>query len=388
MQHYVNDLNKKSFILAEQIKQLFATNIRTLVASTILAVILTYVESDVVAHAPLMIWLAVLIMVNLARSSLTMHCLRNPLSDVAALETRLKWFRTGVIVSSLIWGSICLFMFTPDLPNYQIFVIYILTGLSAGCVVSYSVDTISAASYILLGLTPMLIRFLWLGESVSMAMGVAGFIYIAYLIANIRNFNRNLIENIVLRHEAVEREHEIKQLAFYDPLTNLPNRRLLFDRLDHALSVCFRSGKRGALLFLDLDHFKLLNDTHGHDMGDLLLKKVAERLLRCVRGSDTVVRLGGDEFVVMLEDLSEDSAEATKQVEKVADLMIETLNIPYMLTSFEYISTPSIGIALFGDHGNSHEELLKHADIAMYQAKKAGRNAVRHFDFEMLKNLN
>lgn len=379
----MNDINKKTAVKAAQLEQILASNIRTMLASTSMAIILAYMQKDIASNEWLMVWLISSIAINAVRLAFTLNCLRKPSSDFTTIENRLNKFRLGVIVSSLLWGSVSFFMFTPDQPRYQMFVIYMLAGLSAGAVISYSADIICAMSYTLLSLVPMLIRSFWFGDEISIAISVAGFIYVGYMIASIRNFNRSMTENIMLRFNAVKRENEIKQLAFYDQLTNLPNRRLLLDRLEHALAVSTRSGRRGALLFLDLDHFKMLNDTLGHDMGDLLLKKVAERLLRCVRDSDTVARLGGDEFVVMLEDLSEDADEATKQVEKVADLIIETLNIPYMLNTLEHTSTPSIGIALFGDHGSSHEVLLKHADIAMYQAKRAGRNVVRHFDFTM-----
>jgi len=287
------------------------------------------------------------------------------------------------VASGLVWGMTSVLIYPYNDLQHQMFLIFVLTGLVSAAIVSYSVDIVSAVSYTIMLLTPMLIRLLLERSEMSLSMAISGIFFLVFMLLSIRNINRNFLENIKLRHDAVERENEIKQLAFYDQLTNLPNRRLLLDRLDHALAVSTRSGRRGALLFLDLDHFKMLNDTLGHDMGDLLLKKVAERLLRCVRESDTVARLGGDEFVVMLEDLSEDVDEAAKQVEKVADLIIETLNIPYMLNTLEHSSTPSIGIAMFGDHGSSHEELLKHADIAMYQAKRAGRNVVRHFDFTM-----
>lgn len=222
----------------------------------------------------------------------------------------------------------------------------------------------------------------------SVPMAIAGVIYVIFSIYSIQAFSRNLLEGVLLRQEASAREEEIKRLAFYDALTNLPNRRLLMDRLHHALVLSKRSGKYGALLFLDLDHFKMLNDTLGHDMGDLLLKQVAERLKLSVRETDTVARLGGDEFVVMLEDLSEDHAVATEQVEQIANEMIVRLNAPYQLEQFEYISTPSIGVAMFSEHGESHEDLLKHADIAMYQAKKSGRNIVRMFDFKMRETLH
>ncbi len=173
---------------------------------------------------------------------------------------------------------------------------------------------------------------------------------------------------------------EIRNLAFYDPLTQLPNRRLLLDRLRQALVASTRSSQNGALLFLDLDHFKTLNDTLGHDVGDLLLQQVASRLTNCVREGDTVARLGGDEFVVLLEDLSEQAVEAASQTKDVAEKIIASLNQPYQLSTHSHHSTSSIGATLFNGHELVTDELLKQADIAMYQAKSEGRNTLRFFD--------
>ncbi len=175
-------------------------------------------------------------------------------------------------------------------------------------------------------------------------------------------------------------EEKIRDLAFYDPLTRLPNRRLLLDRLQHALSSSARSVNYGALLFIDLDNFKGLNDTLGHDIGDLLLQQVARRLKTCVREGDTVARLGGDEFVLVLEDLSGEASEAASLTEAVCKKIQITLNLPFELGHHEHHSTPSIGVTLFVGHQTEIEELLKQADIAMYQAKKAGRNTLRFFD--------
>lgn len=178
-------------------------------------------------------------------------------------------------------------------------------------------------------------------------------------------------------------EEEIQYLAFYDSLTQLPNRRLLLDRLQRALATGSRSHRQGALLFIDLDNFKTLNDTLGHDMGDSLLQQVALRLRDAVREGDTVARLGGDEFVVMLEDLSLVPLEAVKHAETVGEHILKVLNQAYWLADNEYHSTASVGIALFCGHQESVDELLKRADIAMYQAKTAGRNTLRFFDPDM-----
>lgn len=178
-------------------------------------------------------------------------------------------------------------------------------------------------------------------------------------------------------------EEKIKNLAFFDPLTGLPNRRLLMDRLEQALAGGTRHQRKGALLFVDLDDFKTLNDTLGHDKGDLLLQQVATRLTTCIRDGDTVARLGGDEFVVMLEDLSENMLEAATQAETVGEKILTTLNQVYQLASHEHHSTPSIGVTLFGERQENIDEPLKRADLAMYQAKAAGRNTLRFFDPRM-----
>jgi diguanylate cyclase (GGDEF)-like protein/PAS domain S-box-containing protein len=178
-------------------------------------------------------------------------------------------------------------------------------------------------------------------------------------------------------------EREIQHLAFHDSLTLLPNRQLLLNRVQHALALSARSHRSGALMLIDLDNFKTLNDTLGHDKGDLLLQQIARQLTSCVRESDTVARLGGDEFVVLLEGLSENLHEAAAETKKVSDKIFAAFKQPYQLAGYEHISSPSIGITLFNQAPNTVDEIMKRADLAMYQAKAAGRNAMRFFDPEM-----
>lgn len=198
-----------------------------------------------------------------------------------------------------------------------------------------------------------------------------------------------LLMSLLNRHVLIPLER-IKianlELAFYDPLTGLPNRRLLMDRIGHALAYSARSGRAGALLFVDLDHFKNVNDTLGHDIGDLMLQQVAQRLESNVRGGDTVARLGGDEFVVMLEGLSENVLEAVAEMKSIGEKILHAIGLPYQLAAYEYRCTPSIGATFFKGHQLPIDELLKQSDIAMYQAKKEGRNTLRIFDPQMQAN--
>jgi diguanylate cyclase (GGDEF)-like protein/PAS domain S-box-containing protein len=174
-------------------------------------------------------------------------------------------------------------------------------------------------------------------------------------------------------------EEAIEKLAFYDSLTGLPNRRLLLDRLRDATLGSSLSGRHAALLFIDLDNFKTLNDTLGHDVGDNLLQQVARQLSECVGPSDTVARLGGDEFVVILRELSSDRSEAVDQVSTLCTQLLSTLNRNYQIAQYSHHCTGSLGVTLFNHHQGPLDELLKQADLAMYQAKSAGRNTMRFF---------
>jgi len=183
-------------------------------------------------------------------------------------------------------------------------------------------------------------------------------------------------------------EQQIRNLAFYDPLTGLPNRRMLFDRLQQAFSTSARHRQHGAVFFIDLDHFKSLNDTLGHDMGDLLLQEVARRLLACVRGEDTVARIGGDEFVVMALSLDSHEKTASTQAAVVGEKILDAVSQPMRLGEHQHSVTPSIGVSLFRGREHTLEQLIKRADVAMYQAKAAGRGTVRFFDPVMQASLN
>ncbi len=187
--------------------------------------------------------------------------------------------------------------------------------------------------------------------------------------------------------ENAEAEAQIHRLAYYDALTQLPNRLLLRDRLGQALAASTRSGLYGALLFLDLDNFKTLNDTRAHDAGDQLLIDITRRLLAAVRESDTVARLGGDEFVIILEELAADAETAAALAEQVGDKLVGVISQPCQIDGSEFHCTASIGIGLFHRHATA-EELLKQADLAMYQAKTAGRNTLRFFDPTMQTRLD
>jgi len=211
----------------------------------------------------------------------------------------------------------------------------------------------------------------------------------------IRDSSGCIVRVVVVSHDISERkqqEEEVRRLAFYDELSKLPNRRLLIDRLNQAMAASTRSRCYAALMFLDLDNFKPLNDTHGHEVGDMLLVEAADRLRSCMREIDTVARFGGDEFVVMISELDTDRAESLAQASLIAEKIRVTLSEPCLLTvkregkgytTIKHCCTASIGVVLFINHQSSLDDILKWADAAMYQAKEAGRNLVRFFNADV-----
>lgn len=206
----------------------------------------------------------------------------------------------------------------------------------------------------------------------------------------IKDEHGQAVRVVVVSQDITERkrlQEQVRQMAFHDPLTGLPNRRLFDDRFNLAMAATTRSNDFGALIFVDLDNFKLLNDSHGHDTGDQLLIETANRLKRGVREMDTVARFGGDEFVVMLGQLDIERKSSLAQARMIANKLCQALAEPYRLTvgqpgtsgskSFDYCCTASIGVSLFNQHDTSQCKILKHADSAMYQAKSLGGNQVR-----------
>lgn len=208
----------------------------------------------------------------------------------------------------------------------------------------------------------------------------------------IRDSDGRVARVVVVAQDITKRkqmEAQLRQMAFQDSLTLLPNRRLLYDRLQQTIAASARSGRYGAVMFLDLDNFKSLNDKHGHEVGDLLLLEAAGRLKSCVREMDTVARFGGDEFVVMINELEADKAESVAQAGSIAEKIRITLSDPYLLTikregkaekTITHHCSASIGVALFINHDATQDDILKQADAAMYQAKEAGRNRIWFFE--------
>ena len=202
----------------------------------------------------------------------------------------------------------------------------------------------------------------------------------------VRDSKHNLIQFIGVQRDITDLKsaaEKIEHSVFFDNLTGLPNRKLLMDRLNHAFTSSLRSGREGAVLFIDLDRLSDVNDTLGHNIADILIKQIAKRLESCMRVGDTIARLAGGEFVVVLEALSEKRIEATKQVSVIGVKILELLNDIYQLDVYEYRSTCSIGAVLFSDHNQTAEELLKRADIALFRSKNMGRKIITFFNREM-----
>lgn len=220
----------------------------------------------------------------------------------------------------------------------------------------------------------------WKGEIWDKSKGGTIYPKLATITAikNKSNVTTNYVAVFTAISDRKKSEEEMFRLAYYDALTGIPNRRLLLDRLNVAQAGSARNNQYGAILFLDLDNFKAVNDTYGHQLGDSLLIEVADRIQASVREVDTVARLGGDEFVVLLQNLGSSHQNALSNVKKIAESLRAQLCKPYLKDSIDTISS-SIGAEMFIGRSNV-DELLEHADLAMYQAKKSGRNRVVFYE--------
>lgn len=376
----MNTTAESSALHAEIVGMLYSNNRRSLMAAIVVMVALLLVQWDLIDHIILTVWSSIFLAAYGIRAYLTYQYEKDQQHDLHSRQW-LQWFRASTCFCGLAWGLGGILLFPEADTAHQAFLIFALVGVSGAGIIIYSVDTLSTNLFsggIVLFMIP---RFLIHGSSVSLALAVLFMVYVFYVTVAGRSLATSLRENISLRIASNLDNKKVHQLAYYDFLTGLPNRRLLTDRLNQAFARCVRHQSYGAVLCLDLNNFKGLNDSKGHQAGDELLQQVAFRLQQCLRKKDTIARMGGDEFIAVLDELPADKAEAIIAAQAAAEKMMAVFSQPFELQNSKYRTAPSIGICLFLGDLLKEDEVLRRADIAMYQAKKSDNlNSIQMYD--------
>ncbi len=376
----MNTTAESSALHAEIVGMLYSNNRRSLMAAIVVMIALLLVQWHLIDHIILTVWSSIFLVAYGIRAYLTYQYEKDLQRELHSRQW-LQWFRASTCFCGLAWGLGGILLFPEADTAHQAFLIFALVGVSGAGIIIYSVDTLSTNLFsggIVLFMIP---RFLIHGSSVSLALAVLFMVYVFYVTVAGRSLATSLRENISLRIASNLDNKKVHQLAYYDFLTGLPNRRLLTDRLNQAFARCVRHQHYGAVLCLDLNNFKGLNDSKGHQAGDELLQQVAFRLQQCLRKKDTIARMGGDEFIAVLDELSTDKAEAITAAQATAEKMMAVFSQPFELQNSKYRTVPSIGICLFLGDLLKEDEVLRRADIAMYQAKKSDNlNSIQMYD--------
>ncbi|WP_235272968.1 bifunctional diguanylate cyclase/phosphodiesterase [Methylophilus sp. Q8] len=376
----MNTTAESSALHAEIVGMLYSNNRRSLMAAIVVMIALLLVQWHLIDHIILTVWSSIFLVAYGIRAYLTYQYEKDLQRELHSRQW-LQWFRASTCFCGLAWGLGGILLFPEADTAHQAFLIFALVGVSGAGIIIYSVDTLSTNLFsggIVLFMIP---RFLIHGSSVSLALAVLFMVYVFYVTVAGRSLATSLRENISLRIASNLDNKKVHQLAYYDFLTGLPNRRLLTDRLNQAFARCVRHQHYGAVLCLDLNNFKGLNDSKGHQAGDELLQQVAFRLQQCLRKKDTIARMGGDEFIAVLDELSTDKTEAITAAQATAEKMMAVFSQPFELQNSKYRTAPSIGICLFLGDLLKEDEVLRRADIAMYQAKKSDNlNSIQMYD--------
>lgn len=376
----MNNTTESMSLDTEIIEMLYSNNKRSLLAAMVVMIALVFLQSSLIRLNLLAAWLTAFALAYGIRAYITFQYYRDHKRH-HHIQKWLNRFRMNSGACGCVWGLAGILLFPVDnIPN-QAFLIFALVGVAGAGIVVYSVDTISCNLFIGGLLALMIPRFLIYGSQLSIALAILFIVYVVYVTIAGRGLATSLRENITLRIASNLDNKKVHQLAYYDFLTNLPNRRLLTDRLNQAFVRCARNRMYGAVLSLDLNNFKGLNDSKGHLAGDELLQQVAHRLQSALRKNDTIARAGGDEFIAVLDDLGEDKEQATHAAQVAAEKLMQVFAQPFQLQNFKYRTQPSIGICLFYGNDSNETEVLRCADIAMYEAKKSEKlNSVQLYD--------
>ena len=381
------EVNQLPDIQSEQLRITFSAVPLTLLAVLITSAIFSYIQWDIISHTAILIWFCAINSLSVIRLALLLKF--NTLDSKEKIPVIWKHITLGTsIVSGMMWGSLAFWLFPADNIAYQAFTTFIIAGICAGAVTTLSSILSSSVSFIVISTAPFIAQFYLMDSTMANAMCVMTILFTISILVTSKKFNDTIKDSLLIRQERMLAERTIQHQAHYDALTNLPNRRLLIERLKHEIDYTVRHKQTGAVMFLDLDRFKTINDSLGHAIGDELLQQVASRLSNRMRKVDSIARLGGDEFIVLVSDLGNTITEITIAVDKVTRQILKLFEQPFYVGEHKLHTSVSIGITTFSTDKTSPEELLQKSDVAMYEAKEAGRNTSRVFLPEMQRVVN
>ena len=372
------DSDHRLDIRLEQIKIIYSAVPLSVIAILINSTILSSALWDVIPPATNLAWLLGTYSISVYRW-LIYRSFKAASPESLASEDWLRSLVVGTLISGALWGSASIFLFPPDSMLHQVLLAFVIAGMSAGAVTTLSSVFHLSAAFLLLTLTPLIWRFVTAADATSHVMAIMSTLFALMVIVSSRRLNNTIMETLQIRHERRQAERTIRYQALYDELTDLPNRRLLLKRLEQEMTRSVRHSHMGAVLILDLDHFKTINDSLGHRVGDKLLKLVAMRIQSRIRAEDTAGRLGGDEFVVLIPEVGDAPGIAASNTQKVALELLDQFRRSFTIEDHELHLSASIGIALFPMDQRSPEDLLQQADVAMYSAKERGRDNTQIF---------
>lgn len=378
----------KRRVFLERIAQFYAGLSVSIFAVTVNTILLAYLLWSPENSAKVLSWCGVTLAVTLYRISSIVRYRRRSIEQREAAAS--LWYREmllGVALSGTTWGVAGYLLYDPQNAFSFALLAFIIAGMCAGSIVSLSAFSEAAILFLCVSLLPFFARLVSEGTRETVLMAVLVVLYLTMLIAFARRVASTVVTGLEMTFLRSQAEQTIERQALFDELTGLPNRRLLQDRLSQALARAKRNSRQAALMFIDLDFFKRVNDSLGHSAGDELLIEVARRLSAFLRSEDTAARLGGDEFVALLTDIEGGTDHVVSVVRRRGEELRKAIEKPIDVQGNEIFITGSIGVSLLPGDTDDVDDLLKHADTAMYRAKDDGRNTLRFFVPEMQATL-
>ena len=333
-------------------------------------------------------WCAATLVIAIARAYYVWRFQQS--SDEEVEKNRRTWYWRmlgGALVSGFAWGSAGYLLYDAESLLSQTLLAFMIAGMCAGSMVSLSAFAEASAGFLFFSLVPFIIRLWTEGTQESHIMALIAVIYLLFMVVFARKVNQTVLDGLEMKFLRSRAEEKIERQALFDELTGLPNRRLLQDRLSQALARAKRHNRQAALLFLDLDFFKRVNDSLGHSVGDQLLIEVGNRMRGLLRDADTAARLGGDEFVALISDIDGEGDSVIAMVRRRGEELRRAIERPMDIRGNEIHITVSIGVSLLNGETANVDDLLRHADTAMYRAKDDGRNTLRFFVSDMQEAL-